>query len=96
MLKDIKLDAIKLDMRFLSASINTARGKKILSTIISLAKDLHMTVIAEGVEKREHVEYLRKLGCDQFQGYYFTRPTNIADFEELVHRTNTLYPRNAQ
>jgi EAL domain-containing protein (putative c-di-GMP-specific phosphodiesterase class I) len=96
MLKDIKIDAIKLDMRFLSASINTARGKKILQTIISLAKDLHMTVIAEGVEKREHVEYLKRIGCDQFQGYYFNRPVNPVDFEELVHKTNTLYPRNAQ
>jgi EAL domain-containing protein (putative c-di-GMP-specific phosphodiesterase class I) len=96
MLKDIKIDAIKLDMRFLSANINTARGKKILGTIITLAKDLHMTVIAEGVERREHVEYLRKLGCDYFQGYYFTRPINPEDFEDLVHRTNTLYPRNAQ
>jgi EAL domain-containing protein (putative c-di-GMP-specific phosphodiesterase class I) len=96
MLKDVRLDAIKLDMRFLSASINTARGKKILSTIISLSKELHMTVIAEGVEKREYVEYLKQLGCDQFQGYYFTRPINTEDFEELVHKTNTLYPRNAQ
>jgi diguanylate cyclase (GGDEF)-like protein len=96
MLKDIKIDAIKLDMRFLSASIPTARGKKILSTIIDLARDLHMTVIAEGVEKREHVEYLKKIGCDYFQGYYFARPVNTADFEAVVHRTNTLYPRNAQ
>jgi diguanylate cyclase (GGDEF)-like protein len=96
MLKDIKIDAIKLDMRFLNTSIPTARGKKILSTIISLAKDLHMTVIAEGVEKREHVEYLKKIGCDYFQGFYFARPINTEEFEALVHRTNTLYPRNAQ
>jgi EAL domain-containing protein (putative c-di-GMP-specific phosphodiesterase class I) len=96
MLKDVRLDAVKLDMRFLSAGINTARGKKILSTIVTLAKELHMTVIAEGVEKREHVEYLKKLGCDYFQGFYFTRPVNTEDFEKVVHRTNTLYPRNAQ
>jgi EAL domain-containing protein (putative c-di-GMP-specific phosphodiesterase class I) len=96
MLKDIKLDAIKLDMRFLGSSMNTARGKKILSTIIDLSKDLRMTVIAEGVEKREHVEYLKKLGCDYFQGFYFARPVCIKDFEAIVHKTNTISPRNAQ
>jgi diguanylate cyclase (GGDEF)-like protein len=96
MLKDIKLDAIKLDMRFLSASINTARGKKILSTIVTLARELQMTVVAEGVEKREHVEYLKHIGCELFQGYYFARPVNTMDFEDMVHKTNTFSPRNAQ
>jgi EAL domain-containing protein (putative c-di-GMP-specific phosphodiesterase class I) len=76
--------------------MNTARGKKILSTIIDLSKDLRMTVIAEGVEKREHVEYLKKLGCDYFQGFYFARPVCIKDFEAIVHKTNTISPRNAQ
>jgi diguanylate cyclase (GGDEF)-like protein len=96
MLQDIKLDAIKLDMRFLSAGINTPRGKKILETMTSLAKELRMTVIAEGVEKRAHVEYLKKIGCDYFQGFYFAHPVRIEEFEAFVHRTNTFYPRNAQ
>jgi diguanylate cyclase (GGDEF)-like protein len=91
MLKDIKIDAIKLDMRFLSASINAERGKKILNTIISLAKDLDMTVIAEGVEQKEDVDYLKKIKCDILQGYYYARPMKMEDFELMVDKSNRMF-----
>jgi EAL domain-containing protein (putative c-di-GMP-specific phosphodiesterase class I) len=95
MLKDIKIDAIKLDMRFLSATINEERGKMILTTIISLAKELKMAVIAEGVEKREDVEFLRSLGCDMFQGFYYACPVKLEEFEDMVTNNSLYQPQQA-
>jgi diguanylate cyclase (GGDEF)-like protein len=82
MLKDIHLDAIKLDMRFLSKGVDEERGKKVLKMTVQLIKELNMTAVAEGVETQDEVEYLREIGCDMFQGFYFSRPIPVADFEQ--------------
>jgi EAL domain-containing protein (putative c-di-GMP-specific phosphodiesterase class I) len=81
MLKDMYMDALKLDMKFLS-SRNQERGDTILMAMVKLVKNLRMTVVAEGVETKEQVEYLRSIGCDIFQGFYFSEPIPIEDFEE--------------
>jgi diguanylate cyclase (GGDEF)-like protein len=81
MLKDIHLDAIKLDMRFLSKGVDDERGKKVLKMTINLIKELNMMAIAEGVETEDEMEYLKKIGCDVFQGFYFSRPVPVSDFE---------------
>lgn len=49
--------------------------------VVELAKQLQMTVITEGVETKEQVEYLKKVGCDMFKGFYFARPIPVDDFE---------------
>jgi diguanylate cyclase (GGDEF)-like protein len=82
MLKDIHLDAIKLDMRFLSKGVDEERGRKVIELTIRLIKELNMTAIAEGVETPEEVEYLKKIGCDALQGFYFSRPIPVEEFEE--------------
>ncbi len=82
MLKDIHLDAIKLDMRFLSKGVDDDRGKKVLKLMVKLIKELEMTAIAEGVETEEEVEYLKEIGCDIFQGYHFSRPVPVEEFEK--------------
>jgi diguanylate cyclase (GGDEF)-like protein len=82
MLKDIHLDAIKLDMRFLSKGVEEERGRKVLELTIRLIKELNMTAIAEGVETPEEVEYLKEIGCDALQGFYFSRPIPVEEFEE--------------
>jgi EAL domain-containing protein (putative c-di-GMP-specific phosphodiesterase class I) len=82
MLKDIHLDAIKLDMRFLSKGVNEERGQKVLQLTVSLIKALNMMVIAEGVENEEEVEYLKRIGCDVFQGFHFSKPIPVKEFEE--------------
>jgi diguanylate cyclase (GGDEF)-like protein len=81
MLKDIHLDAIKLDMRFFSKGVDDERGKKVLKMTINLIKELNMMAIAEGVETEDEMEYLKKIGCDVFQGFYFSRPVPVSDFE---------------
>lgn len=80
-LKDINADVIKIDMLFLRETENQARSRTILNSIISMAKALNMPVITEGVETQNQVEFLSNMGCDIFQGYYFSKPIPVKDFE---------------
>jgi EAL domain-containing protein (putative c-di-GMP-specific phosphodiesterase class I) len=91
MLKDIQLDAIKLDMRFLSNGVADERGRKILKLTVKLIKELNMMVIAEGVETQEEVDYLKQIGCDAFQGFYFSKPIPVEEFEKgfMKHAVRT-------
>jgi EAL domain-containing protein (putative c-di-GMP-specific phosphodiesterase class I) len=82
MLKEIQVDVLKLDMAFLKRSENEERSKIILQTIIEMSKQLQMPVIMEGVETQEQVDFLTSIGCDMFQGFFFARPMEIAQFEE--------------
>lgn len=67
-------DKIKIDKSFVTASSDDIAARDILRTIISLGKTLNIRITAEGVEEREQVEFLRDIGCNQLQGYYFSRP----------------------
>lgn len=81
MLKDIEVDMLKIDMAFLEETKNVGRSRIIIKFIISMAKELGMAVIAEGVRCREHEEFLTEMGCDIFQGYYFAMPIPVEQFE---------------
>ena len=83
-LKDIKVDVLKIDMRFLSDTEEEARSENILAAVVRMAKWLNLPVIAEGVERKEQVLFLKSIGCEYVQGYYFARPMPLADFEELA------------
>jgi diguanylate cyclase (GGDEF)-like protein len=82
LLKDIDADIIKIDMAFLEETDNLERSHTIIKSIISMAKELGMNVITEGVSSREHVEFLRNAGCDIFQGYYYSMPITVEEFEK--------------
>ena len=84
LLKDIKADVLKIDMGFLRQSENTQRGAVILESVIDMAKRLGMEVISEGVETEGQFKNLTELGCDMFQGYYFSKPIPVAVFEDMV------------
>ena len=71
-LKDYEFDEIKLDMRFLS-SFNL-RSRRILTAVIQMAKEIDIHTLAEGVETQEQLRYLRNIGCEKVQGFYFGRP----------------------
>lgn len=83
-LKDIPVDQLKLDMDFLKGSYDSPKGRAIVSAVINMAKALGLTVIAEGVETREQAEMLAEFGCDQMQGYYFSKPIGEAEFAQLL------------
>ncbi len=86
MLKDIKADILKIDIEFLKKNENLERSRIILQTIISMARALNMEIMTEGVEERDQVEMLKELGCNIFQGYYFSKPLTVNEFEEKYIR----------
>ena len=81
MLKDISADVLKIDMLFLRETENKERSRTILNSIISMSKALGMEVITEGVETEEQLALLKEMGCDVFQGYYFSKPIPVEEFE---------------
>ena len=82
MLKDINADVLKIDMEFLRESENEGKGKDILESIITLAGKIGMEVITEGVETVDQLKMLSDMGCNNFQGYYFSKPIPAEEFEK--------------
>ena len=82
MLTELPADIVKLDKEFLKHS-DSESTKGMLNSVIRLIKDNRMGVVCEGVEIEEQAEFLAKAGCDTGQGFYFSRPIPIAEFERL-------------
>lgn len=85
-LKDVAVDLLKLDMKFLDSGTEGGRSGSILSCIVRMARWLNIPVLAEGVETVGQAEYLKNIGCDLMQGYYFARPMPADSFEEILKR----------
>ncbi len=84
LLKNIQADVLKIDMGFLREIVDLDRSKVILKSVIDLADSLGMDVITEGVETRQQLDALSEMGCCHFQGYYFSRPIPIEEFEQRM------------
>lgn len=84
MLKDLPVDVLKIDLKFLFDLSNNHRAANILTSIVRMAKWLKMAVIVEGVEFENQLEFLRSIGCDEIQGYYFDRPLSKSVFESRL------------
>ncbi|MEG0597981.1 MAG: EAL domain-containing protein, partial [Oscillospiraceae bacterium] len=82
-LKDISVDILKIDMRFLSKTDIPGRGENIIASVIRMAKWLSIPVIAEGAETAQQVDFLRSVGCDFVQGYFYARPMPASEYEKL-------------
>ena len=76
LLKDLPMDVLKLDHTFFQTQMNK-REKIILTNIIRMAKQLDMTIVSEGIETRQHVAFLKTIGCEIAQGFYYARPNEI-------------------
>lgn len=85
LLKDIPVDILKIDKEFLKKGLDTKRERIILSNIIKMSKELDIIVISEGVETKDESEYLATIGCDMAQGFYFSKPLPIDQFEKLAY-----------
>ncbi len=81
LLKNLKADTLKLDRSFFTDNKDTVRGELVVDGIVKLSQSLNMLVVAEGVEEEEQIDFLKFIGCDAAQGYYFAKPMCISDFE---------------
>ena len=79
-LKDYDFDTIKFDMKFLHPF--TAKSRKILKYLVSMAKDLSVHTLAKGAETKEQCDFLREIGCEKIQGYYYGKPVPCEDFQQ--------------
>lgn len=86
MLMNMTVSTLKLDMGFVRSVGSNERTNCVVNSIIRMAKWLEMGVVAEGVETQTHVDYLRSIGCDRVQGYYFSRPVPKDEFIRLLER----------
>ena len=83
MLKDMPVDVLKIDMVFLGKTDDHKKSKIILNSIVDMANNLDMPQITEGVETKEQFEMLKEMGCKLFQGYFFSKPVPLEEFEKL-------------
>lgn len=98
-LRTLPISMLKLDRKFLVENSESDEGETILRYIIAMAKELELTVLIEGVETLEQVDFITEIGCDIAQGYYFSKPVSLRDFDSLNKkikrqgfRPNVYYP----
>jgi EAL domain-containing protein (putative c-di-GMP-specific phosphodiesterase class I) len=83
-LTKLPLDVLKLDKEFLDDFENDPDEKIIIPSVIDMAKKLNLAVVCEGVETKEQVSFLREVGCDFAQGYFYSKPITQEAFDELM------------
>lgn len=88
MLQDLPVDILKIDCGFFKNFESSKKGAAIIKSIVMLAKELDLDVVAEGVERKEEVEYLKEINCGTVQGYYFCKPITLSEFEERAFLDN--------
>ncbi len=86
MFKDMPVDIVKIDMKFMEGIEDSEKGMIIVSSVVKMAKDLGLKIVVEGVETKGQYEYIKKLGCDMIQGYYFAKPMPFEDFQKQIHQ----------
>ena len=86
MLRNAPVDTLKIDRFFLDEIMSTDRGKIIVEASVRMAKQLGLNVIAEGVETQDQLNFLKTIGCDIVQGYYYSRPIPVGEFESFMEK----------
>jgi EAL domain-containing protein (putative c-di-GMP-specific phosphodiesterase class I) len=88
-LRRFPIDKLKIDRVFINEIASRPEDASIVRAIVSLAHSLRLKVVAEGVETPAQLEFLRATGCDEYQGYHFSRPLPAADFERLIRESRS-------
>lgn len=83
-LKEIPVDVLKIDLKFLPAGENDEKANLIIKHVVEMAVDLDLMIIVEGVEREEQVEFLTKIGCKIAQGFYYYWPISVQEYEVKV------------
>lgn len=85
-LKRLPIDNLKIDRAFVRDIQSDSDDQAIITAVVAMAKTLGLKTVAEGVENTEQVEFLKKLECNEFQGYYYSRPLTSADAGKFLHQ----------
>jgi len=93
-LKQFPLNTLKIDKAFID-DMSSARGRNMVDTIVTIAHNLSLSVVAEGVETHEQLEQLRKLRCEIIQGYYYSKPLSAEDFAAFLQEQKQQRPKIA-
>ena len=89
MLKNINVDVLKLDKEFFNEEETLSqKSKTVIKSVIELAQELNLHTISEGIEKQEDVLFLKDIGCDFIQVYYFAKPMPVKEFEAFMFPDN--------
>jgi EAL domain-containing protein (putative c-di-GMP-specific phosphodiesterase class I) len=83
LLSEIKIDVLKLDKKLFN-NLENNKTKIIINAIIKMAKELEIESVSEGIENKKQVEFLKKINCDEIQGYYFSKPMPLEKFEKEI------------
>ena len=84
-LKDLPVDVLKLDKLFFRESENTSRDRSIIRSVVAMARSLNIKTVAEGVETLDAVDFLKLIGCTLIQGYIYSKPLPLTEFEEKLN-----------
>lgn len=83
LLQSIPIDVLKLDRSFFNETTNTIKGKVVVKAVVQMAKELKIKVVAEGVEYEDQVDFLKEIGCDMAQGFYYAKPMPVSKFRDI-------------
>jgi len=88
-LRRFPIDKLKIDRVFINEIVSRPEDASIVRAIVSLAHSLRLKVVAEGVETPAQLDFLKTAGCDEYQGYHFSRPLPAAEFERLIRESHS-------
>lgn len=90
-LHKLPINTLKIDRSFVSQMTKETESAEIVKTIVLLAKNLHLDIVAEGIETDEQYQILRDLGCEFGQGYHFSKPLNVGDATDFIDNSFTAF-----
>ena len=93
-LKEIDIDVLKIDMKFFQKAGDEGKGRTIITSVICMANGLNISTVAEGVETEDQVAFLKGIGCDIIQGYFFSKPLPSEEYRALIRENKTFKNTN--
>ncbi|MET1254190.1 EAL domain-containing protein [Aliikangiella maris] len=91
-IKDFTFDVLKIDQSFVKNTLENKKDQAIIFAIIQMAKGLDLKLVAEGVETKEHSDFLLNLGCNVMQGYYYSKPVIAKEIDKLLQEFSAVAP----
>ena len=83
-IKDYAFDVVKLDMEFLKGFDKNEKSKPVIDSVIKMSNSVGMGTLCEGVETKEQMEFLKKIGCQRLQGYLFSKPIPYEELNKMI------------